>query len=910
MHSKNRIFWENPVFLKILCPEIYVHLLILQHFHKTVFAGNDRKEGIEKLPMSDSHNPHDMKFQLKITVITLFVLIMAMTLSSALSLVSFEKIYTSSLISVYEAAGKNLKRKIEQSLRFGKPLDKFQGMEALLAELIQKKREISYAAVGTPKGDILYHTIPDQIGKEFPFPVPEFARGQTAITKLDRGMYLTFLPLLNRSDEPAGIVLMSFSREVIYKRLSRMAVENVKAVAYVTAGSSFLLVGLLAFFMRGSLQKHIRFRIFVIAMGMIVAGQLVYSFVNLRTFQKSHLETVETTCMNLAEFLKDDMEYVLNFNIPLSRLVKLEKTLKEISDVTPELAFIEIADADRNVLYWADRQSMRRMEPGERKSEASADILVPVFYQKENRQVGTIGMKISPEVMKGKSREILLDMITVILTSLLIAFEALTFSLKRSTAELQHGKHIIPYSHIRPIIFLFIMADGFCTSFFPLYADMLYQPLWGLSREVMTGLPISVYMLSVVFSMPLAGNWSDRAGWYKPLIIGIFVNSAGLTLTAMAQNMLQLLLFRCLTAVGFGIVFIAGQRFVAEYTDSQKRSAGMASFLAAFFAGSICGTVMGGMLADRIGYRNVFFFSGMISLTALLCCLYIFKNESRESERKAKGTFPFRELFKALKDPEFFSIVFLQAIPAKIILIGCLFYLVPLYLKNLDILQSDIGRVLMSYDVAIVFLGYFFSKYLDKERHRRYYIFAGGMITGVSMICFYTGYSDSGFLATLLLVIAIGISHTFSVSSQMAVITETKVIKDIGTGTGMGIFRFWERLGNVAGPLVVGFLIVKLGYSETFAVLGIMSVICSLLYLMTLFWQNCRKPAGISGELAYDNFPQVPKTEKILKRKNQTGKRKRSRRNTRHVSESAYGKFKKCGNEAALLHTENRRKND
>ncbi len=849
-----------------------------------------------------------MKFQLKITVITLFVLIMAMTLSSALSLVSFEKIYTSSLISVYEAAGKNLKRKTEQSLRFGKPLDKFQGMDALLAEVIEKKAEISYVAVGTPEGNILYHTDPEQIGKTVPYPVPEFARGQTAVTKLDKGIYLTFLPLYNRSNEPAGIVLMSFSREIIYKRLSRMAVENVKALASVTGGTSFLLIGLLAFFIRGSLQKHTRLRIFVIAMGVIVAGQLVYSWINLRVFQKSHLETVHTTCLNMAEFLKDDMEYVLNLNIPLSRLIKLEKTLKEIADVTPELAFIEVSDMDKNVLYYADHSTMKRIEPGERKADQLADTVMPVFYQKKKEQLGTVRMKISPEAIESKSREILLDMITVILTSLLIAFEALTFSLKRSTPDLEHQHRMIPYSYIRPVIFLFIMADGFCTSFFPMYADMLYQPMWGLSREMMTGLPISVYMLSVVFSMPLAGNWSDRAGWYKPLMIGIFANASGLILTAMAQNMLQLLLFRALTAVGFGIVFIAGQRFVAEYTDSQERSAGIASFVAAFFAGSVCGTVMGGMLADRIGYRNVFFFSGMISLTALLCSLYIFKNESCESERKTKGTFPFRELFKVLKDPEFFSIVFLQAIPAKIILIGCLFYLVPLYLKSLQVLQSDIGRVLMSYDVAIVFLGYFFSKYLDKERHRRYYIFAGGMITGLSMIYFYTVYEASGFFATLFLVIAIGISHTFSVSSQAALITETKIIKEIGTGTGMGVFRFWERLGNVAGPLLAGFLIIKLGYVETFAVLGSMSIICSLLYLMTVFFQKYKKETAMSGELAYDTCPptqksgdlayctslSVQKTEKSSKRKNQTGKRKRiPRKQVRHVSNSAYRKSKK-----------------
>ncbi len=752
-----------------------------------------------------------------------------MALSSVLSLASFEKIYTSSLISVYETAGKNLKRKTEQSLRFGKPLDKFQGMDALLAEVHKKNPEISYSAVGTPQGNILYHTDSDQIGKQFPSPIPKFAPDQIAITKLDKGNYLSFLPLYNRSEELTGIILMSFSREVIYKRLRDMAYQNLKALASVTIGTSLPLIGLLAFFIRGNLQKHIRFRIFIIVMALIVAGQLVYSYINLNSFEYSHVRALQSKCNKLGEFLRDDVEYVLNMNIPLSRLVRLENTLKEISEITPELEYIEISDLDRNVLYYADRQTMKQIEPGVKISYQSPDVSVPVYFRKENRHVGNIGLSISPEAIRSKSREILLDMMTVILTSLLITFEALTFIFNRGRASGESTK--IPYSYVRPIIFLFIMADGFCTSFFPLYANMLYQPMWGLSREVMMGLPISVFMLSVVFSMPIAGNWSDRAGWYKPLISGIVANITGLILTAMAQNMIQLILFRSLTAIGFAIVFIACQRFVADNTDSQERAAGMASFGSAFAAGSICGTVMGAMLADRIGYRNVFLFSAMISIVALLFCLYIFRNQARTTEKKSASTFPFRELFNVLKDPEFFSVVFLQAIPTKIILIGCLFYLIPLYLKSLQILQSDIGRVIMTYNIAIVFLSYFFSKYIDKETHRKYYIFIGGMLTGISMICFNAG---SGAFAILCLVAVIGVSHTFSISSQISVITETAVIRRIGTGTGMGVFRFWERLGNAAGPLITGVLIIKLGYIRTVVALGVMSVTCSILYLMTI----------------------------------------------------------------------------
>ena len=49
-----------------------------------------------------------------------------------------------------------------------------------------------------------------------------------------------------------------------------------------------------------------------------------------------------------------------------------------------------------------------------------------------------------------------------------------------------------------------------------------------------------------------------------------------------------------------------------------------------------------------------------------------------------------------------------------------------------------------------------------------------------------------------------------------------------------GLYRFWERLGNVAGPVVVGFFIAKAGYEKTIVLLGGISFICSLIYLAVI----------------------------------------------------------------------------
>lgn len=744
-----------------------------------------------------------------------------------------------------------------------------------------------------------------------------------------------------------------------------------------------------------NLKFSLRIKIFLIAVLVVVSGQIIYSKKNVDYFQATYLETLREKSRKLGTFLKKDVEYILNLNIPITKLIKLENTLKDILEAFPELQYVEITDLKGFQLYYADHNSIRRVDPDTLPSaglDADAqralfnagvsseevDVVLPVYHLKKQEHVGNITLRLSPDSFIVQSRQILWDMITVILTSLLITFEFLSFFVSFSIADplerigqefkrsiykrkymsgsslyfisdleiviklfnrkmgmllkqmhpvnyvrlvfpdaariIEHqlttrleqirafpekstesvrstyesaikslGGHIIeiqskmngfssalmnplwlveyvdrrkknrkkptihiPYAHIRPMIFLFVMADGFCASFFPIYVETVYQPIFGLSKEVVLGLPISAFMLFFALTMPLTGYWSDRVGWFRPLIAGIALNVIGLLMTALSANMIHLLVARAVTAVGFGMVYMGCQRFIFDNTSTVNRSVGMAAFLAAFFGGDICGTVMGGMLADRIGYSHVFSVSAVVAFFALLCCWFVFRNDPRMPDFKnirpdSKGRFLLKDAFKVLKDPEFAAIVFLQAIPAKMTLIGFLYYFIPLYLKRLGTLQSDIGRVIMCYGIALVFLGPLFSKYIDKVKLRRYYVAAGGLLTGISL-AFFAWFP--GFDYAFALVILLGLAHTMATSSQTTVITETSVIKELGAGAGLGLFRFWERMGNISGPILMGFLMAKYSYEKAVVVLGIISIACSLLYLVfILLHRSGRQPS-------------------------------------------------------------------
>jgi MFS family permease len=735
-------------------------------------------------------------------------------------------------------------------------------------------------------------------------------------------------------------------------------------------------------------KLNLRIKVFIIAVVIIVIGQVGFSVKNVQLFKESYIRTLNVKYEKLAVYIKKDVEKILNVGIPLTKLIKMEESLHSILETGDELEFIEITDKKDNLLYLANRESMERFAPGAKKSllgksetlkairkadltPADTNVVVPITNPKTGDEAGSIKLHISPRKIQAKSNEILLDMITVILTSLLITFELLGFfvayevssplqnisrqmgrsirsyapmsihsflfideltdiidkfnrriyrlrthhslitsekkylprlreginrrienqlglvnglkdrlkisgdrvtrgfsrenldgmsaaltNLKRqlntyfekikrveigfdSQASTEKKQGTIYYEFIRPLVFLFIMADGFCLSFLPMYIDTLYQPILGLPREVVIALPISLFMLTLAAGMPLGGAVADRFGWYAPLLLGILVNVVGHVATGLSTNIYQLIIFRCVTAFGFALFFMSCQRFIIANTSVNKRAMGMSSFLAAFFSGDICGTVLGGMLVNRIGYSWVFYSSAVFSLITFAVAFMIF-NQYKAQHKKpqtdsGQGTaYLLKNVFSIFKDGEFCTVLFLQAIPAKMVLVGFLYYFVPVYLQSLGVLQSSIGRTIICYGLALVLIGPLFSKLLGKVSFRKYNVFIGGFITAIALLAFnwYPSYA-----MVIGIVLSIGIAHTFSVSSQAAIISETRLVKNLGAGTGMGIFRFWERIGNICGPLLIGYFISVQGYSFSMIVLGSISLVLSLVYISIVLYK-------------------------------------------------------------------------
>ena len=380
--------------------------------------------------------------------------------------------------------------------------------------------------------------------------------------------------------------------------------------------------------------------------------------------------------------------------------------------------------------------------------------------------------------------------------------------------------------------FLLIFSESLSLSFFPIFVSQFVDPNSSVSQSIVIGLPITVFMLVWAVTMPYAGACCDRIGFRKAFGLGALITTLGLILTAFAESMLQLLLWRSLTAIGYGLVYVTTQAYITAHFPPAERTRGQALFLSTFFAGSLCGAAIGGILVDRLGFEKTFLLSGGLSAVASFYVLR-FMSKTAVQSKTSKGL-GFGDFGLLIKQRQFAVITFLSAVPAKVALAGFLYYSIPLYLKELGHDQSSTGRIMMAYGLVIIMLSPLVAQFADRAQHRWRFVMLGGYAAAlaVAMPLFFEGATGAA-----LAVVGLGIGHAIGVSSQMTLINDRcgEVVKEVGQAAAVGIFRMIERIGMLLGPILLGAMIALSSFVNAFVIMAGLIFLATTAFTLLLF---------------------------------------------------------------------------
>ena len=390
---------------------------------------------------------------------------------------------------------------------------------------------------------------------------------------------------------------------------------------------------------------------------------------------------------------------------------------------------------------------------------------------------------------------------------------------------------------IRIPLFLFMFAEELPRSFLPLFVARLSPTDTAVSNELLVGLPITLFMLAAAVMIPFGGRIADRFGARRVFLMGIVPAAAGYFGTFLAQGYYDLVAWRMLSGVGYGLIFIAAQAWVAEHTGERNRAQGMTVFVGGVFAATICGPSIGGILAGRIGFEATFLVSAALALASGLIVYFMLEGIGKGRSPRREGLFEGGQWRALVSDGRLFAVTVLAAVPGKLILSGFLFYLVPLYLSELGNRQAVIGWMIMLYGVSTIICMPFASRLADRTGRHAAVVAVGGALAGLGCLAgLFEGAVGGASNAVGVAIVALGVGHALSLTSQLAIVQESALRHPGGLGQASAIsaYRLVERTGMVLGPVVAATFAAAFGYQGAIVGIGAIVLVSIVLYAVMM----------------------------------------------------------------------------
>jgi predicted MFS family arabinose efflux permease len=384
---------------------------------------------------------------------------------------------------------------------------------------------------------------------------------------------------------------------------------------------------------------------------------------------------------------------------------------------------------------------------------------------------------------------------------------------------------------IRAPLFVFILAEELTRPFLPGYIKSLLVTVPWIAPEIVVGLPIALFMLIVALGQPFLGAWAQRVGNRHAMLVGASVAAGGFIASAFAHSVLDLLLWRSLCALGYGLVFVAAQGHVLEHANAANRARSFALFIGAIMVATVCGPSIGGILADNIGERWTLAVAALLALGSMGAIRLLPRQGTDSTAEQAAARPPTgREIVSLLLNKRFMTVTGLAAVPAKVLLTGVCFYLVPLYVLSLGSTQSVVGRILMLYGVVMVVVSPLAAACATDRQRMEWLVGAGLLISGVGTLLMMAGTHVGWVFAAVFL---IGLGQSLSIAAQSALVREhcDAEVGAMGEPAVYGVYRLIERLGNALGPLLAAALLMAFGYRSGFIATGAAVALCGLVFL-------------------------------------------------------------------------------
>ncbi len=374
-------------------------------------------------------------------------------------------------------------------------------------------------------------------------------------------------------------------------------------------------------------------------------------------------------------------------------------------------------------------------------------------------------------------------------------------------------KSDLPISTLKAKIFLFtILIANFFRNLGSSIVDIgLPRFILSLSGTLISyGLVVGIFSITQsIFQFPIASA-SDKFGRKLMIGIGMSIYIAGTFLCFMAQNVIQLILFRAIQGAGAYSSIL--QALTCEHFDKEKQGKAMAFYSFSLSLGYFGGIILGGYVAYYFNFRLIFLFSGtltFISMILIFAFLDIPKKESSSSMEEILGdqnAIAFFSNIKVLiKERQYLLTIILNSL-RWMFLNGSIVYII-------WVLQIYWGRNELETSYLLIFIVFIYiisiilgGPLVDKFNSKRILIVGQGLILIAGGLFFLMSFIPN-FLIFYMGCIISGMGFAYfqtAGNSQISNIIE-KINPDL-KGSGFGFNNTIGFICGALGPIIISSL--------------------------------------------------------------------------------------------------------
>ncbi|KAA9005035.1 MFS transporter [Paenibacillus spiritus] len=322
------------------------------------------------------------------------------------------------------------------------------------------------------------------------------------------------------------------------------------------------------------------------------------------------------------------------------------------------------------------------------------------------------------------------------------------------------------------------------------------------------GLLVATFSLTQFIFSPLAGRLSDSLGRKRMIVSGMVLFALSEGLFGLASSPLLLFVARMLGGVSAAMIMPAVMAYAADITTDEERAAGMGYINASITTGFIIGPGIGGYIAD-FGIRVPFYAAGVAGLAAALITLLILR-ESRRAPAAASTAAASGEpgpqetggllsqLRQSVREPYFISLIVVFVMSFGLANFETVFGLFVDHKFGFD--PQDIAFIITFGSIAgavvqMTAFSWILNRFGEKQVITVCLLFAGIFILLTLLVSAFWMI----FAVTFIVFLAIDIMRP-AVGTQMSRLARDQ------QGYVAGLNSAFTSLGNIAGPIVAGYL--------------------------------------------------------------------------------------------------------